>query len=110
MAVKISSSTKRILNRKPGKLSVLRNEKSNKIKLYDRQRGKCAYCANAFPIQRLTIDHVKRKREGGGSTLDNLVLACPPCNTRRELPANPREVVLMRWAVWHRQYVIDYAL
>lgn len=110
MAIKLSASTKRILNRQPGKARALTNEKTKKIRLYDKQAGKCAYCSNTFPIQRLTFDHVIRKREGGRATIDNLVLACPPCNTRRELPENPREIVLMRWAVWHREYLEQYGI
>jgi len=32
---------------------------------------------------RATIDHVTPRSAGGANTLDNLVLACEPCNARR---------------------------
>ncbi len=108
--MKISASTKRILARQGGKRKALNGQATKKIRLYDKQRGSCAYCSNIFPIQRLTFDHIIRKREGGGNRIDNLVLACPPCNIRRELPESPREIVLKRWADWHREYVVNYAL
>jgi 5-methylcytosine-specific restriction endonuclease McrA len=43
----------------------------------------CFYCGNRFRLGLLTFDHVKPRSEGGGSTQDNLVLACPDCNNSR---------------------------
>lgn len=117
MAVKLSASTKRILRGEvvrtrpiPGGRRAALNKVKKKEKLYDKQGGLCAYCEYQFPIARLTYDHVVRKRDGGGSTIDNLVLACPPCNTRRELPVSPSLRVLIRWEKQHSEYVSLYAL
>lgn len=89
---------------------VRKSLKRKKHRLYILQKGQCAYCSNAFPIQRLTFDHVIRKREGGNNHISNLVLACYPCNVRRELPENARESVMIRWAAWHREYLSTFGL
>ena len=43
----------------------------------------CMYCKTEFLIEDLTLDHVVPKSAGGLLTLDNLVLACFPCNQRK---------------------------
>jgi hypothetical protein len=46
-----------------------------------RDKGTCRYCGSARgPFH---IDHVLPVRDGGRSTLRNLVTACPPCNQRK---------------------------
>lgn len=117
MGVKLSASTKRILRGEvvrtpkiPGGRRAALNRVAKKQKLYAKQGGLCAYCEYHFPIARLTYDHVVRKRDGGGNTIDNLVLACPPCNTRRELPVEPSLRVLIRREKQHSEYVKEYAI
>lgn len=117
VGVKLSQSTKRFLRMEKAKLyatPVKRTGKfhlkKKKCKLYRKQNGKCEYCSNHFPLNRLTFDHVQRKKDGGSNAITNLVLACPPCNSRRELAPDSSEKVWKRWADWHRQYVLDYAL
>lgn len=38
----------------------------------------CCYCKKTFPHYH--VDHVIPRSRGGPDKLDNLVLACPPCN------------------------------
>lgn len=38
----------------------------------------CRYCGKTFPTYH--VDHVFPKSRGGADTMDNLVLACAPCN------------------------------
>ena len=68
--------------------------KDVRIKLRTRQGGKCCYCerkmsgqhpqidGKSLPPTAETVEHLKRKFEGGTHTLDNLALACLECNGR----------------------------
>ncbi len=47
----------------------------------------CQYCGSRA---QLTVDHVIPRSKGGGSTWDNIVAACAPCN-RRKGDALPRQ-------------------
>jgi 5-methylcytosine-specific restriction endonuclease McrA len=67
--------------------------------LYAKQRGACAYCGNRFPLHWLTVDHVLRKKDGGTNVLENLVLACRPCNVYRESQPGSD---MRRFVKWHQ--------
>jgi len=41
----------------------------------------CAYCGKTD--QKLTIDHIIPKSRGGGSTFENCVASCKPCNNKK---------------------------
>lgn len=43
----------------------------------------CQYCGAQPPRSALTIDHVLPKVRGGGTTWENVVCACKPCNLRK---------------------------
>lgn len=46
--------------------------------VYERERGICAYCkAISVPFE---IDHIFPRSKGGSNCVDNLTLACRPCN------------------------------
>ncbi len=48
-----------------------------------RDRGTCQYCY-CMPVGReLTVDHVVPRSRGGGTSWDNVVLACGSCNRRK---------------------------
>jgi len=55
--------------------------------VFARDRWTCQYCG----IERttLTVDHVIPRSKGGGSSWDNIVASCAPCNRRKgdRLPA-----------------------
>ncbi len=68
----------------------------------------CQYCGTQPDGEALTIDHVCPRAQGGGSSWENCVLACGPCNARkanrtpeqagmrlRKRPVQPR---------WHPRY------
>jgi 5-methylcytosine-specific restriction endonuclease McrA len=44
----------------------------------------CAYCYKPFPVNELTVDHMQPISRGGTNTIDNLVPACKPCNSRKK--------------------------
>ncbi|MGI9117351.1 MAG: HNH endonuclease [Gaiellales bacterium] len=48
--------------------------------LFARDEHTCQYCGSRT---RLTLDHVVPRSRGGGSTWDNVVTACSPCNLRK---------------------------
>ena len=43
----------------------------------------CQYCGARPGLEDLTIDHVVPRSRGGGSTWENCVTACRPCNARK---------------------------
>jgi len=45
--------------------------------------GKCHYCGAQCAFSELTLDHIVPVADGGSNSLDNLVLACRPCNVRK---------------------------
>lgn len=48
---------------------------------YDRQKGKCYYCHKK--ITKYHIDHVVPLSRGGSNGPENLVIACPACNLKK---------------------------
>jgi 5-methylcytosine-specific restriction endonuclease McrA len=48
-----------------------------------RDRYTCQYCHRTLPSVELTLDHVQPRSRGGGSTWENLVACCHPCNNRK---------------------------
>lgn len=59
---------------KKRKLSLSRNN------IFLRDKFTCQYCGSK---DNLTIDHVKALSRGGGSSWENLVTACSPCNLKK---------------------------
>ena len=48
--------------------------------VFARDDWTCQYCGSRT---QLTVDHVVPRSKGGGSTWDNIVAACAPCNRRK---------------------------
>ncbi len=48
-----------------------------------RDNNQCQYCANTFPSEKLTLDHVLPRSKGGKNTWFNLVAACKKCNQKK---------------------------
>ena len=48
-----------------------------------RDRYTCQYCENTRPAGELTLDHVIPRSRNGGSSWENLVACCIPCNNRK---------------------------
>ena len=55
--------------------------------VFARDNWTCQYCGSRA---RPTVDHVVPRSKGGGSTWDNIVASCAPCN-RRKGDALPRQ-------------------
>ena len=48
-----------------------------------RDRYTCQYCHRTLPSIELTLDHVQPRSRAGGSSWENLVACCHPCNNRK---------------------------
>ena len=45
--------------------------------------GRCYYCKDEVEKKQATIDHVSPRASGGTEDLQNLVIACKPCNSKK---------------------------
>jgi 5-methylcytosine-specific restriction endonuclease McrA len=45
--------------------------------------GQCVYCKKGISKGNATIDHVEPLKLGGKSSIQNLVIACQPCNSSK---------------------------
>jgi 5-methylcytosine-specific restriction endonuclease McrA len=45
--------------------------------------GKCFYCDKKLDCHEVTVDHVQPAATGGTKHIQNLVIACKPCNTSK---------------------------
>jgi len=48
-----------------------------------RDKGKCQYCDVDVTIREFTFDHVVPLSQGGNTTWENIVVACPKCNQKK---------------------------
>ena len=65
-----------------------------------RARGCCTWCGLRVRRDRQQVDHVTPRCDGGGASLDNLVLACAACNLDRRFAEVPERALALRT---HRQ-------
>lgn len=56
------------------------NKKLRKIFLGNVDCAKCCYCNKQFPTNQLTIEHKIPLCMGGTSNIENIDIACGPCN------------------------------
>lgn len=54
-----------------------------RFNLFLRDHWRCQYCGDKFRTQALTFDHVVPRAKGGGTSWENIVAACQPCNTQK---------------------------
>ena len=57
--------------------------KFTRANVYLRDRFRCQYCGHNGKRSELNIDHLVPRSRGGGSTWENVVVACIPCNRRK---------------------------
>lgn len=57
--------------------------KLNRRNIFARDKNLCQYCGKRFATADLSLDHVKPRSQGGGSSWDNLVCCCLSCNARK---------------------------
>jgi hypothetical protein len=52
-----------------------------RLEVHERDNWTCVYCQ---ATEKLTCDHVVPVKRGGATTIDNLVTACAPCNSKKQ--------------------------
>jgi 5-methylcytosine-specific restriction endonuclease McrA len=57
--------------------------KFSRINVFTRDKFRCQYCGDPFPMGELNYDHVVPRKHGGKTTWTNIVAACLPCNGRK---------------------------
>lgn len=57
--------------------------KLNRRNIFARDRSICQYCGKHYPTSELSLDHVRPRIQGGGSSWENLVCCCVDCNARK---------------------------
>jgi 5-methylcytosine-specific restriction endonuclease McrA len=64
----------------------------SRANIYARDAYTCQYCADQFPTQELTFDHVVPVSQGGRKDWENIVTCCVACNRRKggRTPAEAR--------------------
>lgn len=60
-----------------------RGDLTMRERIFRRDSFRCVYCAQPFPGDQLTLDHVEPRMRGGDRSGGNLVTACRTCNTRK---------------------------
>lgn len=53
------------------------------VAVYERDAGRCHVCERPVPLERTHFDHVAPLARGGAHTMDNIRVACRPCNERK---------------------------
>ncbi len=56
---------------------------SKKMAVLGKTGGRCAYCGVGLDGTGFAVDHIHPQALGGRHEIDNLLPACPPCNTSK---------------------------
>ena len=54
--------------------------KAQRLQVYKKYGGKCAYCGNHITLDEMQVDHIKPLALGGADDISNLAPACRMCN------------------------------
>lgn len=54
--------------------------KSERMQVYEKCKGHCAYCGCELEYKDMQVDHVKPLKGGGKDELSNMLPACRSCN------------------------------
>ena len=54
--------------------------KQERMQIYDKYRGHCAYCGNKIKYTEMQVDHIKPLFNGGLDQLENMNPSCRLCN------------------------------
>jgi hypothetical protein len=73
----------RLVVESPDPFRMFEKQKFSKRNVFLRDRHSCQYCAKQLPIKELTIDHVRPRAKGGGTSYLNCVTSCKRCNSTK---------------------------
>ncbi len=57
--------------------------KLNRRNIFARDHNRCQYCGKSFATSELSLDHVRPRSQGGGTSWENLVCCCVGCNSKK---------------------------
>ena len=69
-----------LLTRNEKFLQIRRFSDQVKLRVYEKQKGKCNKCGESFVIKDMDGDHIKRWVDGGKTDEKNCQMLCVPCN------------------------------
>jgi len=55
--------------------------KQDRLKVFKKLNGHCAYCGCSITEKNFVVDHIKPVMSGGDNSIDNLFPACKSCNS-----------------------------
>jgi len=67
-----------------GKVGRKKAVKFSRINVLTRDNFSCQYCGEKKLMRELNYDHVIPRSQGGKTTWENIVMACYPCNSRKQ--------------------------
>jgi len=75
-----------------------RGPRFNRTNIYLRDKGACQYCGLKVSKSEFQIEHVVPRAKGGRTVWENVVVACEPCNQRKQdkTPAQARMRLLSK--------------
>jgi 5-methylcytosine-specific restriction endonuclease McrA len=56
--------------------------KSKRRRMWEKDPN-CTYCSSSLKYNEATIDHITPKSKGGSNAMENLCIACQPCNSKK---------------------------
>ena len=62
-------------------------EKVSRVVVYERDAGKCHICVKKAPKRGWHLDHIIPLVRGGEHSYQNVAVACPKCNMRKQAKA-----------------------
>ena len=72
-----------ILTRDDKHLNLRAFTKAMRLKVYEKQGGKCMICKKAYDMSKMEADHITPWIEGGKSNEDNCQMLCKRCNREK---------------------------
>ena len=72
-----------ILTREEKHLNIRKFSDRMKLKVYEKQNGKCVECGEIFNIEDMHADHITPWVEGGKTNEENCQILCKNCNRRK---------------------------
>lgn len=92
------ASKKRKVNRKRGPVLLQT--------LFKRDGKKCWFCVKPLTAENATIEHLLNVSNGGNNHINNLTLACSPCNQKARNMCITEKVVLKRTLTERRRLAL----
>ena len=83
-----------------------KGEKFNRKNVWLRDKGCCQYCGIPTTMSSFTYDHVIPRSRGGKTTWVNIVVACIPCNQRKQNRTPEEARMRLRNKPEHPAYIL----